>query len=203
MAESVLDLTNKSADKETAFAKQDKGELKNKKEISHAVDKISAYKGQTQNKDEVRPRKPTTKDQPTVQTPPPIPSQGTLAKGRNGKIIMEDVKKMPKLTGPVDELKEMDIVNFRRLSQDATEAADKIRGKINFLEEENYSKRLSGIKAWRESPVNKLYIQIGQASISKQKNIDDVISERKEKNEDYLSKQEFDAVMTLNKSLRF
>ena len=121
----------------------------------------------------------------------------------NGKKRMEDVKYVPKLLGPVDELRELDLANFRRLGKDASEAANKIKDKIKFLEEENYSQRLAGIKAWRESPVNGLYLAIGRESISENKPINAIIEARRKAGEDYLSSREFDAVMDLNKSLRF
>ena len=116
---------------------------------------------------------------------------------------MEDVKYIPKLMGPIDELKEMDLVNFRRLSSDPLAAAAKIKEKINFLEEEGYSQRLNGIKAWRQNPINKLYLTIGQESISSQKPVKAVIDERKSADREYLTDREFTAIMDINKELRF
>ncbi len=121
----------------------------------------------------------------------------------NGKKRVEDVKYVPKLTGPVDELKEMDIVNFRRLNPDAKTATNKIIEKIKFLEDDSYEKRLAGIRAWRKSPANKLYLSIGQDSIESRKGVDAVIEERQANKEDYLTPQEFTAIMDLNKIIRF
>lgn len=120
-----------------------------------------------------------------------------------GKKKMEDVKYIPKIMNPIDELHYMDLVNFRRLAKDPYKIITKIKEKISLLEEEKYSKRLEGIKGWRQSPVNKLYLQIGQQSISKNKPIGDIIEERKNANQDYLTSEEFKAIMDLNKSLRF
>jgi len=89
----------------------------------------------------------------------------------NGKKRVEDVKYVPKLTGPVDELKEMDIINFRRLNSDAKIATNRIIEKIKFLEDDSYEKRLAGIRAWRKSPANKLYLSIGQDSIENRKGV--------------------------------
>jgi hypothetical protein len=120
-----------------------------------------------------------------------------------GKVRMEDVKYVPKLTGPVDELREMDFVNFRRLSHDPLSAIAKIKEKISSLENEDYSQRLAGIKAWRESPVNKLYLAIGQESISQGRSVGEIIKARIAAGQDFLSEQEFLSIMDLNKSLRF
>jgi len=121
----------------------------------------------------------------------------------NGKKRVEDVKYVPKLTGPVDELKEMDIINFRRLNPDAKIATNKIIEKIKFLEDDSYEKRLAGIRAWRKSPANKLYLAIGQDSIDSREGIDAVIEERQANKEEYLTSQEFIAIMDMNKALRF
>ncbi len=123
--------------------------------------------------------------------------------GQTGKVKMEDVKYVPKLMGPIDELGEMDLVNFRRLSQDPATAAAKIKEKLKNLEDEGYSQKLSGIKAWRQSPVNKLYLTIGQESMNHKKPVNIIIEDKKTANQDYLTDQEFTAIMDLNKSLRF
>lgn len=121
----------------------------------------------------------------------------------SGKIKMEDVKQVPRAMGPIDELRYTDLVNFRRLGKDPIAAANKIKEKIKLLEEENYAKKVEAVRAWRQSPVNKLYLAMGEASISQGKPIDVIIEERRSAKEDFLSSQEFEAVMDLNKSIRF
>lgn len=120
-----------------------------------------------------------------------------------GKTRVEDVKFVPKLIGPIDELREMDLVNFRRLSENSTDAAVKIKEKINFLEEDSFAQRLEGIKAWRQSPINKLYLEIGQQSIANKLPINAIIGERLGEEKESLSLEEFNAVMELNKDLRY
>ncbi|MEI6596838.1 MAG: hypothetical protein WCL13_01325 [bacterium] len=119
------------------------------------------------------------------------------------KIKVEDVKYVPRVMGPLDEIKYMDLINFRRLDGDPLKSADKIKSKIDLLEEENYGKKLEGIKFWRLSPISKLYLEVGRLSISEKKPIDVIIEERKVANSDYLTADEFKAIMDLNKSLRF
>ena len=72
-----------------------------------------------------------------------------------GKIKMEDVKFEPKTMGPIDELRHMNLINFRRFDKDPFKAVEKIKEKISLFENE-YRKKLEGIKAWRLSPLNKL-----------------------------------------------
>ena len=163
--------------------------------------KIEIPKPQIQKKPKIEEVKPR-------QAPSPESSVINMAGSRkaarkDGKIKMEDVKYVPKLLGPIDELREMDLVNFRRLSQNPEEATEKLKEKLGFLEEESYKQRVSGIKAWRHSPVNRLYLKIGQESIVNSRSIEEVINSRQNQGQDYLTSQEFEAIMNLNKSLRF
>lgn len=121
----------------------------------------------------------------------------------DGRVKMEDVKFKPKLLGPIEELQEMNSVNFRRLDIDPVKAAAKINNKVKFLEEESYAKRLAGIKAWRQSNINRLYLDMGKESMEKGQSIEEVSISRMNNSKDYLTKEEFDAIMDLNKSLRF
>lgn len=119
------------------------------------------------------------------------------------KVKIEDVKYVPRVMGPLDEIKYMDLINFRRLDREPVKSAEKIKSKINLLAEEDYGKRLEGVKFWRLSPINKLYLEIGSSSISENKPVDVIIEERKMAGLDYLTADEFKVIMDLNKSLRF
>ncbi|MFH1233063.1 MAG: hypothetical protein V1649_00200 [Patescibacteria group bacterium] len=121
----------------------------------------------------------------------------------DNKVKMEDVKFVPRVMGPIEELRYLDLINFRRLSLEPKKATKKIKEKINLLEEDSYAKRLEGIKAWRSCAVSKLYLDIGHASISAKKPIDVIIEERKKKKQDYLTTLEFETIADFNKSLRF
>jgi hypothetical protein len=120
-----------------------------------------------------------------------------------GKTRMDDVKYVPKVMSPIDELKYMDLVSFRRLDSDPGKTISKILNKFSLLEEDSYAKRLEGIRAWRISPVNKLYLIIGNESITTGKRVDEIIENRKKDKKDYLTKEEFKAVLSLNKKIRF
>lgn len=120
-----------------------------------------------------------------------------------GRKKMEDVKAAPRVMSPIDELRYMDMISFRRLAENPRGITARIKERIGLLEEEQYSKRTEGVKAWRESLVSRLYLQIGQESISKNMPVSAIIEERKKSGQDFLSLEEFEAVMDLNKSLRF
>lgn len=120
-----------------------------------------------------------------------------------GKVKVEDVKFVPKLMGPIDELREMDLTNFRRLDNDPNTRINIIQGKLNFLEEENYARKLAGVKAWRQSPVYQIYLAMGQGSLQEKAAIGQIAEKWKQSGKDYLTIEEFNAVMELNKCLRF
>ena len=105
--------------------------------------------------------------------------------------------------GPIEELQFFDIINFRRLSKDPIEATTKIFNKIKFLEKEGYDKMVSGVKAWRQSPVNRLYIKIGQEAIAKGMTIKEAAADHQKNNHEYLKIEEIEAIVNLNSKLVF
>lgn len=119
------------------------------------------------------------------------------------KPAMTDVHTKPSVVGPIDELKLLTIADFRRLDADPRRATARLREKIKLLEEDSYAKMVEGIQAWRLSPLNQLYLTIGQESLEKQKNVTDAIAERREAGKAALSEDEFEALLDLNKQLRF
>ena len=116
---------------------------------------------------------------------------------------LEDVKTISRVMGPIEELKYLNLTNFRRLGKNGAASAAKILEKLKLLEDERYSKKLEGINAWRQSPTNKIYLIIGQASISQNKPIDVIIKERQAAGLETLSTEEFEAVLGLNRQLRY
>lgn len=140
---------------------------------------------------------------PTPKSEIVIPKKNSnISFDRNGKVQMADVKRI-KITGPIDELRYMNLINFRRLSTDPTEVFKKIAQKLKVLEEIDYSKMLEGIKAWRQSPVNKLYLKMFFKASNEAISLSQVIEKLKLAEEDYLSKEEIEALINFNKGLVF
>ncbi|MDA3840467.1 MAG: hypothetical protein PF572_05220 [Patescibacteria group bacterium] len=120
-----------------------------------------------------------------------------------GRKKVEDVKVVPKLSGPIDELRHMNIVDFRRLDPDPMRAAAKIKEKIGLLEEDGFRKRLEGIRAWRESRINNEYIEIGRRSIGQKKPVNEIIHDKNISGQDTLREDEFEAILNLNREIRY
>ena len=137
---------------------------------------------------------------------PPKPkvrvSAPSISKTPSGKPKMEEIKFSKKLFGPVEELKEMKLEDFRRLSKDPKERAIKIKDKIDLLEEESFDKRMKGVAAWRESPVNRVYLNLIQDAFQTAKNIQTIISERETQGRQTLNWEEFQAILDINQKLK-
>ncbi len=123
--------------------------------------------------------------------PRPVSDSGSKKK-------VEDIKVAPRVMGPIDELRHLSLVNFRRLSEEPDEATLKIRQKIELLEKDGYDKKIKGILAWKKSPVNRLYISLGQEAVRKGVSLQKIAEEKLEKNKESLSWEEVKAVMKLN-----
>ncbi|PIT94289.1 hypothetical protein COT98_04485 [Candidatus Falkowbacteria bacterium CG10_big_fil_rev_8_21_14_0_10_39_9] len=115
---------------------------------------------------------------------------------------VEDIKPI-RIMNPIDELRYLDLVNFRRMSRDPVGITKKIKSRIKLLEGEDYEKGLAGITAWRQSPVNKLYLKIINASMSEGQTIPLIIEDLKSKKQDFLTLAEMEAIISLNSDLKF
>ena len=122
---------------------------------------------------------------------------------KEGKVSMDDVQREFKLVGPVDELGNLSLTNFRRLGEDSQERAAKILLRIEKLGHESLARKASGIKAWRRSPLYKLYLAIGQSSMDGDLGIKEVISQLGVQGREVLTMEEFEAISDLNKKLRY
>lgn len=116
---------------------------------------------------------------------------------------MQDVKFVQKLVGPVEELGMMNAPEFRRLSSDPTEATQKILDKLSLLQESSYDQRIAGIKAWRSSPINKLYLKMANDALMKGISVQEVASVRRNAGEESLKPAEIQAIVALNSKISF
>ena len=115
---------------------------------------------------------------------------------------VEEMRVRPKIYGPVDELRTITLVDWRRWGS-PKEAAKTIQDKINLLGDESLVKKAEGIRAWKDSEVNQLYLDIGAESIDQVKSVNEMIAQRQQQNKLTLTEEEFNAVVELNQKLRF
>ncbi len=113
------------------------------------------------------------------------------------KKVISDIKAPQKVLSLTDELEQISVDEFRNLG------ANKIREKMGLLENESMEKRAEGIEAWKKSPVNLLYLEIGQESVMQGRGVREVIQARESSEQPTLTYAEFEDLADLNKSLRF
>ncbi len=127
----------------------------------------------------------------------------TSPAGASRKPTLDDVKFVKNLYGPIEEMAYMTLIDFRRLGASIDERISKIEERIKLLESESYTKRIQAIEAWNKNEVNRFYRLLGQASMSEGRSIKEIVEARQKEGKPTLSLEEFEAVMDLNRKLRF
>lgn len=115
---------------------------------------------------------------------------------------MDDVKPMARLTGPVEELRAITIVDFRRLSKDPAEACVKIKDKLDLLAEQSYTRRTEAIAAWGASEPVRTYLELMGEGLNGTP-LKDAVAARQAAKRPYLTPEEFQAVAALSRQLRY
>lgn len=170
------------------------GEGKGVSQVENKIDNKIENKVHLNDKKEVRERDSLTAVNRPQRTPTPVSS----SKGPR----LDDVKVVPKIMGPLEELEYLDLTNFRRLGKTPEEMTSKIFSKIKLLEKEGYDKMIAAISAWKNSPVNRMYLKIIQAAIANGKTVKEITSSQTKDNSS-LSWEEIQAVINLNSRLSF
>lgn len=156
----------------------------------------------------VTPVKPIEPIKPVVPVKPiapikPIAASRPTPVSSSSKKVMQDVKPVPKVMGPIEELQFLDLLNFRRLGRTPAEIVNKIFSKIKLLEAEGYDKMVAGVHAWRQSPVNRLYLKMGQEAMNKNMTLKDFAAIAEKDSQNYLKLEEIEAILVLNSKLVF
>ena len=144
------------------------------------------------------PKKPS-EEKPVKETGLPFPPRPAF---EEVKEKVEEIKPRIRVLGPIEELKFMSLEHWRRLG-DVRGASLRIEEKINLLAEESLIKKDEAIKAWKNSEVNLLYLEIGRESLETNASVKAVIEKREKEGKPFLILEEFEAVAELNQRLRF
>lgn len=116
---------------------------------------------------------------------------------------MTDIQPVKRLVGPIDELATMTPVEFRRLSTVPADAAQKIEDILATIESQSYEERVKGVKAWRQSPMNQLYVAMTTDALTQGVGLAEIATRRRSAGEESLSPAEIRAVSALNERIRF
>ena len=128
---------------------------------------------------------PTKRSAPSV-----IPAKAGISSKRP---ILEDIKHTPKLFGPVQEIAQMTLEDFRKLSGDPKESILKIKDKISLLREQSFKDYQAGISAWQKSPVYNEYLKILNNSLASGEPLEDILKTSKT-----LTQDEFNVIIEAN-----
>jgi hypothetical protein len=97
---------------------------------------------------------------------------------QNGRPVVMDVKFARRLSGPIDELRSMTLVDFRRLSKDARTSAERIKDQVGLVEEEGFERRVEAVRAWQSSPLHQMYLAIARRALQEGKPLEAVRQEQ-------------------------
>lgn len=116
---------------------------------------------------------------------------------------LADVKAPPKVVGPLEELRSLSLVDFRRLGTTPQEALKKIKGKIDLLGENSIARRVEAVRAWKSSSLYQQYLRLGQESIEQGASVSVVVGNHQNLGDAVLTENEFTAIADFNSQLRF
>jgi hypothetical protein len=112
------------------------------------------------------------------------------------KIAMQDITPTHIEMGPVDELKYINLIDFRRLSSNPVDAAKRIRQKFVNLKDESIILYFEGMAAWHASPLYNDYIELASEALSKRLPLSEVCHDKKR-----IQLQELTAILQMEKEL--
>lgn len=117
-------------------------------------------------------------------------------------VTTQPVIPKPRLVGPIDELANMTIEDFRRLGN-PIEATKKIVEKVDLLAADSLLEQKKAIDAWKRSEVYKTYLGIGTESLEKKQSVGEVIEGRQKHGSVTLTSEEFNQVAEVNRKISF
>jgi hypothetical protein len=121
----------------------------------------------------------------------------------DGQRKVVDIVSANRLAGPIEQLGKMTPTEFRRLASDPSEAAQKVDDLLSALQATSYEERVKGVLAWRESPMNQLYLQMTEEALAQGLALPEVSSRRRAAGKESLSPGEMKALALLNAKIRF
>ncbi len=141
-----------------------------------------------------------------ARRPKPVKAEltvGSVAPQKGDSRKVTDIVTASRLIGPIEQLKVLTPVEFRRLSSNPLEAAQKIEDLISSIEASSYEDKMKAVKAFRSSPINQLYLAITEETLSQGISVPEIASKRRAAGKESLSPAEIKALIQLNARLRF
>jgi hypothetical protein len=140
--------------------------------------------------------------QTTVKQPAENPTTVKNLSVQSGKGPVTDVRKPKRLIGPIDEIRHMNVDDFRRMPGSIADAIENIKDDIFQIGQHDPGRHIKAIEAWRGSPLVKYYQSILSQTLQTGAPVKKTLSDR-EANPKKLTIEEFDGIRSLNSNLRY
>jgi hypothetical protein len=108
-----------------------------------------------------------------------------------------------KLTDLAEEMRQMDIEAYRRLSRDPHQAADRVVEKLETLKRESFDRWTEGVEAWRSSALQKQYLKLVTESFASGKPVAELIEEKRKEDPSLPTAEELASIIALNGRIQF
>lgn len=116
---------------------------------------------------------------------------------------VDGVQGTVRLMSLTEELHTMDLERFRRMAKTPDEARAKILQKFQTLRQESEDRWIEGVKRWRESPLQELYLKLVSGAFAAQKTVIEVTNEALKADPKGIRPEEVGVLIDLNQQLAF
>jgi hypothetical protein len=107
-------------------------------------------------------------------------------------------RKERRIMGPIEELLNVDLSEFRALGRSPKEAVNRLYEKISNLAKDSLEEKAKGVAAWKTSPLYRLYLAVGEESLRKGLPVEGIL-----KTKNNMTWDEFQAIGDLNEQLNY
>lgn len=169
----------------------DEAKSKAIEEKKNVINNILKFESPAVKPEDLIPKKPAGLE----YIPPPAQIPQT-------KQIVQDIKPpqiVKQSVGPVDELENFSLDDFRRLEINAKAAGLKLIDKFETLKYDSYLLFIDGVKAWYNSPLYKQYQDVLYQSLLRNKSVNEILTGGNIKKD--LKLEEFKAILEVNEAI--
>ncbi len=134
-----------------------------------------------------------------------LPTPGVTVSVQNAPASsnrVDAVQGYVRLTSLTEELEHMDLARFRRLAKTPEEAKKKVVQMFQGLKQESYERWLEGVKRWRQSPLQQMYLGLVSRAFSEQRPVSE-IAQLQQAAGASLTPEEVGVIIDLNQQFSF
>ncbi len=114
-----------------------------------------------------------------------------------------DIKSAPRLLGPIDELRTMTIVDFRRLSDESSVRIQKIRSKMEVVATQGAREKMEALAAFEQSEPACVYRELLNQSLREGKSVAELCVPQEKGNDHALTADELSAISSFLQHIRY